>query len=1107
MRELLLLDLHGLSYGIWKEDILSVEMQIIHWLPGSAEKRSAVTVTNGHATTLVDLAAAIGMPPICRGQETTVLLLANQARIAGFMIEGEIGEASVETDTIYSLPNFLRTSLFDSCVYHNAELIPVINIKVLHKNIQATGYQPGTSGCYLPRTEPLDIVDLDSIRMFKAGGMTFCASAENFKDEVMTVGQISRMPLTPEYLAGFTLHQESVVPVIDLARKIHLPGDCQLNVILIAELDGQRIGFLVDSDDGELPRKDFQINRLPRLAQSEWLQSAAIWLDRIIPIIDLHLLLAAPADTIAEMQKSEFSGISTFQAQFGREEVEIVEFSLFGTIHALAGSEVGEPLPFTPFVPIPDAEILVAGVALFKGELMTVIDPARCFGGSSKPTPDWHYIPVRKNGFRALLISRFELPRRTLPVDMHRNLPFKSKNSVVYGCYPEDDGVRLILDIEALTIYFDEERNRELIAIFSKKGVGFEVPTEDEEHVEVDEAVESPEDKEQETEPVAAPVEQEPFTEPTDDVVVDEAVETTVPPAVEAGFNDQQSDTPAGSELPSEVESQEVAPTHEAESKEKEGQAVQSAEADRQQEELHSPDEMEDEPERQVLAFQKEDSTSVDQVMSLDEDDVQLTTASIEEVLETFESLVSDFESEQIPEMITEPATEEDEIKETIETEQASSETNSSGEGHTDNALMSETVQFEPELTFEEFSDDSDDMMAEFADSDIPLDEVEVDVLEDDLETIEQDNVAPGNQLEDIDQELSQLNFGETSWDGRTTELVQPNKSEQKHNSRRNIFLASAAVVALILIGLLYMTMNNEDQKLIQETKEGVPSPAANVAVKKATIIEPKGHVNTATIDQSADQQGSSSGAKSISDKTVTTDEHTQSATQQKTVPGQIPDKSGAALGAHKSPVERTTDKLDIPAPQNQPPTPSSAKRGVVVPRQEKAGRIEIKKAVKPNEDQEQAAKLVTIHKERTKVQTPIAALTNKNEQPARQNTETVHQSGSTPVVPKLTTQTFVDIDQNKRDAVMTKQALPSRITPENKVIPQRHPEPVTQQPAPHIPGSLFQWYTVRKGDTLWWISEHYTGKGINYHKLARDNKINNPDLIFPYQKVKVNRE
>ncbi|MCI5121891.1 MAG: LysM domain-containing protein [Candidatus Electrothrix sp. AUS4] len=46
--------------------------------------------------------------------------------------------------------------------------------------------------------------------------------------------------------------------------------------------------------------------------------------------------------------------------------------------------------------------------------------------------------------------------------------------------------------------------------------------------------------------------------------------------------------------------------------------------------------------------------------------------------------------------------------------------------------------------------------------------------------------------------------------------------------------------------------------------------------------------------------------------------------------------------------------------------------------------------------------------------------------------------------------------------------------------------------------------HTVSKGETLWGISEQYTGSGFNFPDVAKKNKISNPDLIYPNQEVEL---
>ena len=49
--------------------------------------------------------------------------------------------------------------------------------------------------------------------------------------------------------------------------------------------------------------------------------------------------------------------------------------------------------------------------------------------------------------------------------------------------------------------------------------------------------------------------------------------------------------------------------------------------------------------------------------------------------------------------------------------------------------------------------------------------------------------------------------------------------------------------------------------------------------------------------------------------------------------------------------------------------------------------------------------------------------------------------------------------------------------------------------------------YEVVKGDTLYEITEHFTGYGFDYYKVAKENIIENPDLIFPKQKIKYKKK
>lgn len=62
--------------------------------------------------------------------------------------------------------------------------------------------------------------------------------------------------------------------------------------------------------------------------------------------------------------------------------------------------------------------------------------------------------------------------------------------------------------------------------------------------------------------------------------------------------------------------------------------------------------------------------------------------------------------------------------------------------------------------------------------------------------------------------------------------------------------------------------------------------------------------------------------------------------------------------------------------------------------------------------------------------------------------------------------------------------------------------EKVEVPTTPANPGGEVVNYAVRRGDTLWAIAERYYGDGNMYKKIAEDNGIENPNLIYPGQRL-----
>ncbi|MCI5211292.1 MAG: chemotaxis protein CheW, partial [Candidatus Electrothrix sp. ATG2] len=195
------------------------------------------------------------------------------------------------------------------------------------------------------------------------------------------------------------------------------------------------------------------------LVQSDWQQSAALHKGQITPVLDFKELLAKQPDELCpQVSLPHLRSDRRFEAAFGSQQVEIVEFPLCQMTHALPDIEVMDTIPFTHCQLLPGTKGLIAGITLYRDELLPILDPARCFGRQSRPDPDWKLLLVCNDALRVLVLVEHVLGKRTLSISEQRTLPFTVSHPSVYGCYPVASRVGLIFNIRALTVYFDAKQ-------------------------------------------------------------------------------------------------------------------------------------------------------------------------------------------------------------------------------------------------------------------------------------------------------------------------------------------------------------------------------------------------------------------------------------------------------------------------------------------------------------------------------------------------------------------------------------------------------------------------------------------------------------------------
>src|SRR3990172_7446111 len=110
MRELLVLNLGGMNYGVWKDDVLSIkDVQTIHRLPLSPTCIAGMSILDGRTATLADLSVCIGLAPMSRQKKGHILIMSEQETITGFVVAGDIAFVTVPDDAVYPIPRYLKT--------------------------------------------------------------------------------------------------------------------------------------------------------------------------------------------------------------------------------------------------------------------------------------------------------------------------------------------------------------------------------------------------------------------------------------------------------------------------------------------------------------------------------------------------------------------------------------------------------------------------------------------------------------------------------------------------------------------------------------------------------------------------------------------------------------------------------------------------------------------------------------------------------------------------------------------------------------------------------------------------------------------------------------
>ncbi|MGI3171495.1 chemotaxis protein CheW [Pseudooceanicola sp. C21-150M6] len=140
--------------------------------------------------------------------------------------------------------------------------------------------------------------------------LTFKVADQEYSLDIMSVREIrgwtrtTPMPHAPEYMRGVINLRGTVLPVMDLARRLKLPAreTTDRNVIIVVTIKGTVTGLLVDAVSDIVAMSENDLQPPPEMSsdpQMSVVRALTVIDDRMIRVLDLSSVVPGTTEEVA----------------------------------------------------------------------------------------------------------------------------------------------------------------------------------------------------------------------------------------------------------------------------------------------------------------------------------------------------------------------------------------------------------------------------------------------------------------------------------------------------------------------------------------------------------------------------------------------------------------------------------------------------------------------------------------------------------------------------------------------------------------------------------------------------------------------------------------
>ncbi|HIQ38469.1 MAG TPA: purine-binding chemotaxis protein CheW [Methanothermococcus okinawensis] len=136
--------------------------------------------------------------------------------------------------------------------------------------------------------------------VFRLGPNEYALKVDEVR-EVLKLQDITALPNSPDYVIGVTNIRGEITPIIDLRKKLNIPGHYEEDrerdkemLVMVVEIDGVPVGILVDgvSDVIQIPKENIEkVDGVGSNMGVDYIEGIAKIDNRLIIILNINKLI------------------------------------------------------------------------------------------------------------------------------------------------------------------------------------------------------------------------------------------------------------------------------------------------------------------------------------------------------------------------------------------------------------------------------------------------------------------------------------------------------------------------------------------------------------------------------------------------------------------------------------------------------------------------------------------------------------------------------------------------------------------------------------------------------------------------------------------------